>query len=250
MNLLQRQEIISECVSALGRMELVVRQETDLDVAFDKICAIREKGSPSPLLNPKTNLFTRGNSLFLFAERADGEPVIGGVARFDDVLDQPFSEYLPRFLEAVFGQKVSNRPHLKPPELGGRLVYFGDLRAEKGSEFGVSANHKQALRLYNFVAHHYTQLAFKPDYTYCFIDRRHMSIGADFNYSFFDRAAFPYVFEKPAFRSGSPDWLVYLPRQRMNEMYVEAAELTGQLVAQFPDKKQEFSFHPTVTAVS
>ncbi|MDO6523242.1 hypothetical protein Q4578_16720 [Shimia thalassica] len=209
MNTWDMSKIAVEAERALG---LSIRQEFDLD-AIPRILSDMGKEYVSPILDPSKNDFTPSNCFWLVAED-DGKPVMVGGVRLDDLGQLDVKKFWARMLARTFGEEPAAQYLPFPPDvLTGRIAYFGDLFSIAGN--GLTRAGRERLRLFTTVGHYLTQLEFRPNATYSFIQDRDIARGTPALYGFLDLHPFLYSWDVDPYPAGCPEWIACTPQDRM-----------------------------------
>ena len=175
----------------------------------------------SGILDPRRNVFTRKNSLWMFA-LADGRPVIGGGVRVDDLGGENLSSFLQRTLPVTFSVKPRDSDcQIFKERISGRVAYFGDLVAE--TSVGMTPRGKEAIRLFTAYGHYRIFSDFDASYTYCFLrgrDWRRASV-----YGFLDTDPFEWETDRTMYPDGNPEWIAHLARNRLPSLFKSVSGL-------------------------
>lgn len=216
-------QVAHQCERALG---MTVRQVTDPD---EVRCVLgkMDKGFLSPVLDPDKNDFTPANSFWLVAER-DGDPVLAGGVRFDDLRDVDVKSYWSRMLTRAFGQTpMPGHAEFPGDLLFGRVAYFGDLLSRSAA--GLGGGGRDKLRLFTGIGHYLTQAEFSPDVTYCFVRDRDVMRGTPSVYGFLEVCPFMYHWDRNPYPSGYPEWIACTKRAQFPQLLESLRRFTGEL---------------------
>lgn len=224
MNFLELSQLAVMCQAELWEDGLTVRQETDFSVIGSIAQSLDPKKTVTPVLEPGLNDFTSSNCFWLIAEK-DGQPMLMGGARFDDLTQTRTTDFLKASLDRVYGgDEVSNFSPLIDQQIGGRVVYFGDLHTNHRSPFSKRA--RLRLRLFTCIAHAAAVSDFKPDVIYSFIREDDVQRGAAENYGFTRRIPNPLTWRTEPLTRKNSEWIVYRPKAENDEYFSRCWDLT------------------------
>lgn len=216
-------QVAHQCERELG---LTVRQVTDPS-EVRRILGVMDKGFLSPVLDPDKNDFTPANSFWLVGER-DGEPVLAGGVRVDDLRSVDVRSYWERMLTRTFGQKpLPGQAGFPDDVISGKVAYFGDLLSRNNMGLGRSGRDK--LRLFTGIGHYLTQAEFSPDVTYCFVRDQDVMRGTPSVYGFLEVCPFLYEWENDPYPSGYPEWIACTRKAQFPQLLESLRRLTAEL---------------------
>lgn len=212
MNNWTMSRIAVECERTLG---MTVSTINEPDEVY-RILKDMGKEFVSPILDPKMNDFTPANAFWLVAEK-DGEPLIAGGVRFDDLRDLSVQKYWDRMLSRVFGQRPMPANYTFPSHvLQGRIAYFGDLFSKNTG--GMSRHARRNLRLFTGIGHYMAHREFDPDVTYCFVQDRDVQRGTPLSYGFLENHPFFYDWDTDPYPAGYPEWISCTRRAQVQQL--------------------------------
>lgn len=204
-------------------LDLRIRQEFDLN-AVPGILEHLGKTFLSPMLDPKNNDFTPAKSFWLVAEDDEGPAICGGM-RVDDLGGMDIKSYWGRSLRRGFQQTPTAYSEPFPPGvLEGRICYFGDLFARRGSS--VAKRSARNLQLFTAIGHYMAFAEFDCDVVYCFIQDRDVQRGAHVKYGFLDLLPFNYEWETDPYPAGRPEWIGYLTAKKLPQLMAYISGIT------------------------
>lgn len=173
-------EAYARMTGSLKRQGIQLRVITKYD-RLDRIIQDLQKPYLTPALSPFLNDFSPGNCFWLIAEK-DGDPVAAGGTRFDDLAEDPISEFWRRSAERHYGRVDGRNPVTINPivdrKIGGKVAYFGDLICKPG------AGSLKTLEHFVRAGQMLTCLKWNPDYNYAWLRTRDTRRGAHVRYGF------------------------------------------------------------------
>ncbi len=210
----------------LETLGLEIGQTSD----FDSVeLLIEEINKPylTPVLAPDNNDFSRENAFWLIAWD-DHEPAMIIGAKLEDLRDEPIDQYWVRTARRHYptprGETIKSvAPHI-PKEIGGRLVYIGDLfvRPENRGTRG-------GLEKFMTLAHLVVANRWNPDFTYAFMRDRDVRLGFANRYGFTKHIPFAREWSDPPHGRASNEWLVHLTRCDREHLMRNVAKLPDVL---------------------
>lgn len=215
----QIEYIATQCRLALEARGYTIKIVQDFSAIPDLMA--RLGGRCSPPLDPRRNLFTKTNALWLFVFQ-DGEPVIGGGVRVDDLGDEDLGSFIQRSLPLTFNVQAEPHPHrIFEGRISGRVAYFGDLKASTARALGRGGD--EALKLYTAYGHYRIMKDLRADATYCYlrrVDKRRAE-----NYGFLDTDPWVWKLDRDMYPDGSPKWIGHLRRERLPALLDSVTDL-------------------------
>lgn len=167
--------------------------------------------SLGPANNPDKLLLTESNSLWVFG-LVNGQPVIGGGIRTDDLGTEDVQSFLPRSVKMIFDTTVDNCSYeVFEGRHWGRAAYLGNFASNLAHGLGSSG--RDIVRLFTAYTHHRVFSDLGVDTTYCFIRRRESHKGL--SYGFMRCDPFVWSTTKPMFSDGNPEWVMSLERNML-----------------------------------
>ncbi|MDJ0826809.1 MAG: hypothetical protein QNJ16_15025 [Rhodobacter sp.] len=214
------------CINALESHGLELGELSDFDVVEQLIEDI-SKPYLTPILAPNRNDFTQENAFWLVAWD-DCEPAMIIGAKLEDLKDEPIDKFWIRTARRHYptpaGETIKSvAPHI-PNELGGRLVYIGDLfvRPKNRGTLGV-------LEKFMLLAHLTVAIRWNPDFTYAFMRDRDVRLGFANRYGFTKHVPFARVWSDPPHGRSNSEWLVSLSRSDREHLTLNFARSTDML---------------------
>ena len=210
---------VARCLDQLGEIGITIRQVRDLSEATE----LRRQLDPSPIspiLDPARTPFTEKNSFWLFAEQ-EGAPILGGGVRYDDIGMEGFERYLIRAMPVIFDTEIVPCQEPTMGDIhGGRLVYFGDLKAKPAG--GIGKQRAFAIKAFCVVGHYLSQKEYAQDVTWCFLQNKDYERRSHKPYGFLSETPFLHTWASAPFNAGYPEWVVYNSRDQYRKMMIAA----------------------------
>ncbi|MEP4195918.1 MAG: hypothetical protein ABJL99_09815 [Aliishimia sp.] len=202
-------EAYSICRERLKQKGVQISVVTDFS-SINGILEILGKPYLTPSLSPFANDFSQGNCFWLIAMRR-GEVIAAGGTHFDDLGDEPVSEFWRRSAARQYGRnhkEVVSVSRTVDQFIGGKLVYFGDLFvAQKGDR----------RRLSDFVlaGHMLAGIKWSPDFTYVWLREEDLRRGAGYIYGFMNTLPIGQVWHDPPSPRSNTEMCVYTERAKL-----------------------------------
>jgi hypothetical protein len=226
LDILNRAHAVGTLRTVLLSKGISVDVITDYAVVRDLIAA-SGKDYLTPFSSPDHNDFTDGNCIWLCGSDGEG-PVMLGAARLEDLGPEPIDQYWPRVFQRAYPSSSQPRIDRISPsisgEVGGRLVYFGDLFVAKRFR-GAREN----LQMFTAIGHLLCSLKWEPDWIYCFLRNRDAARGAAYLYGFcvVERQPYRWVGCPPDGRSNQ-ECAAFLPKRSLGVMVESVLEVVSQ----------------------
>lgn len=238
----QIEYLSAQCLWGLESRGLKVRIAHDRDEVLDLMSGLGKK--PSSILDPDKHIFTKRNSLWMFAT-LNGKPVMGGGVRVDDIGDEDLGRFLQRSLHLTIGVRaIPNDVNVFEGRLTGRVAYFGDLVS--ASAYGLTARGKEAISLFTAYGHHRVFTDLEADCTYCFLRGRDRRRATD--YGFLDTDPFTLETDELMYPDGNTEWVGHLHRSRLPALLHSKKSLFVKPLAE--DQKLLLPCHSANTATN
>lgn len=220
--------LATQCLMALEHKGYEVRILQD----FDKVPEAMDElgGRCSPILDPRRNLFTRTNALWMFAYY-EGTPVLGGGVRVDDIGDEDLGSFILRSLPLAFGVRAKPVNYgIFDRKLFGRVGYFGDLKAEIPSHHWRIAD--DVIRSFTAYGHFRIMKDFGADCTYCYLRKKDKRRAE--NYGFLDTSPWIWELDGKMYKDGNPKWIGHLRRSLLPDLLLSSEDSVLNLLGK-PD---------------